>query len=53
MVTGTGEETGDMHFRGLAEWKTAVSWASSTVSEIKLECHFEMSGDERIFIEAC
>ena len=26
--------------------------ASSTVSEIKLECYFEMSGDERIFVEA-
>jgi len=26
--------------------------ASSTVSEIKLECYFEMSGDERVFVEA-
>jgi hypothetical protein len=50
-----GRDMGDA-FQGVIrmEYSAVIcSRASGTVSEIELECDLEMSGNERIFVEAC
>ena len=50
-----GRDMGDA-FQGVirVEYSAVIrSRVSGTFSEIELECYLEMSGDERIFVEAC